>query len=75
MLEAAPVLPFSFETVEEQLLQYDEMAQTFLNVFSKNLTVAGNRAGRDGSIQVNSLRCRISANNFEYHRQFSFSFE
>ena len=49
-LEAAPVLPSGFEAAEEQ--QSDEMAKTFLNILNKILGIAGNRIGRDGSIQA-----------------------
>ena len=48
-LEAAPtVLPSRFEAAEEQ--QSNKMAKTFLNIFSKFRTTAGDRIGKDGSI-------------------------
>ena len=50
-LEAAPtVLPSRFKAAEEQ--QSNEVAKMFLNIFSKIRTTAGDRIGRDGSIQV-----------------------
>ena len=53
-LDAAPVLPSGYEAEFEAVgrQQSDEMAKTFLNVFTKILSAAGDRIGRDGSIQA-----------------------
>ena len=56
MLDAAPLLPSGFEAAEKQ--QLDEMEKIFLNVFNKILTAAGDRIGKDGSIQVDNSETR-----------------
>ena len=55
-LDAAPVLPSGYEAEFEAVgsQQSDEMAKTFLNVFTKILTTAGDKVGRDGSIQADN---------------------
>ena len=48
MLDTVPVLPPGFEAVGKQ--QSNEMAKTLLNVFSKILTAANDRIGRDDEL-------------------------
>ena len=63
-LDAIPVLPSGYEAEFEAVgrQQSDEMMKTFLNVFSKILTAASDRIGRDGSIQADNALGRTLLN-------------
>ena len=66
-LDAAPVLPSSLEaeleTVAKQQSDNSEMFKTFLNIFTKILTSAGDKSnGGDGSIQADNQLGRTLLN-------------